>query len=153
MKIVEGKLIGHGYKPAIVASRFNSAIVDRLIDGAIDSFIRHGIEEEDISVYKVPGAFEIPLMIAQLLKKCSFDGIVTLGAIVRGETPHFDYIANETSKGIAQLAITSDIPITLGVLTTDTMEQAADRAGGKMGNKGAQSAVALIEMMNLYKQL
>ncbi len=153
MNIIEGKLIGKGFKLAIVASRFNSSVVNKLIDGAIDSFVRHGISKEDISVYKVPGAFEIPLIIAQLLKKQPFDGIVALGAIVRGETPHFDYIANETSKGIAQLAITSDIPITLGVLTTDTMEQATDRAGGKMGNKGSQAAGALIEMMNLYKQL
>jgi len=152
MNIIEGKLIGKGYKVAIVASRFNSIIVGRLIEGAVDSFTRHGIESDDIMLYKVPGAFEIPMAISRLLKKGGFDGIVSLGAIIRGETPHFDYIANEVSKGVAQLALTSDIPISFGVLTTDTTEQAIQRAGSKMGNKGFSAAAALIEMINLYKQ-
>ncbi len=153
MNIIEGKLIGKGYKVAITASRFNSIIVDRLIEGAADSFTRHGIESDDIMLYKVPGAFEIPMAISRLLKKGEFDGILSLGAIIRGETPHFDYIANEVSKGVAQLALTSDIPISFGVLTTDTTEQAIQRAGSKMGNKGFSAATALIEMINLYKQL
>ncbi|GMT43928.1 MAG: 6,7-dimethyl-8-ribityllumazine synthase [bacterium] len=152
MNIIEGKLIGKGYKVAIVASRFNSIIVGRLIEGAVDSFTRHGIESDDIMLYKVPGAFEIPMAISRLLRKSEFDGILSLGAIIRGETPHFDYIANEVSKGVAQLALTSDIPISFGVLTTDTTEQAIQRAGSKMGNKGFSAAAALIEMINLYKQ-
>ncbi|NOZ83264.1 MAG: 6,7-dimethyl-8-ribityllumazine synthase [Epsilonproteobacteria bacterium] len=152
MNIIEGKLIGKGYKVAIIASRFNSIIVDRLIEGAVDSFTRHGIESNDIMLYKVPGAFEIPMAISKLLRKSKFDGILSLGAIIRGETPHFDYIANEVSKGVAQLALASDIPISFGVLTTDTTEQAIQRAGSKMGNKGFSAAAALIEMINLYKQ-
>jgi len=153
MNIIEGKLIGKGCKVAVVASRFNSVIVDRLIEGALDSFTRHGIEEGNISLYKVPGAFEIPMTIARLLNKGGFDGILSLGAVIRGETPHFDYIASEVSKGIAQLALSSDIPIAFGVLTTDTTEQAMARAGSKMGNKGFAAASSLIEMINLYKQI
>ena len=140
-----------GQRWAIVASRFNQRITDRLVDGAIDTLIRHGAPKESIDIYWVPGAFEIPGIAAQLIKK-SYTAIITLGAVIRGETPHFDFVASNTAAGIARLAQESAIPVIFGVLTTDTMAQAEDRADGKSGNKGSDAALAAIEMADLLRQ-
>ncbi len=157
MKIREGKLSSKGLKIAIIISRFNSFYSERLLEGALDAIKRTGGSEDDVVVYKVPGSFEIPLVLKKIVekngKKNGFDGILTLGVIIRGETPHFDYIAAETTKGIAQVGINSSVPVTYGIITADTLDQATDRAGTKMGNKGFESAMALIEMINLYKEL
>ncbi len=155
MKVKEGKLSSKGLKIAIVISRFNNFFSERLLEGAIDAIKRTGGSEDNITVYKVPGSFEIPLLLKKLVEKKNkpFDGILTLGVIIRGETPHFDYIAAETTKGIANVGINSPVPITYGIITADTIDQATDRAGTKMGNKGFESAMALIEMINLYKEI
>ncbi len=160
MKVKEGKLSSKGLKIAIVISRFNNFFSGRLLEGAVDAIKRTGGSENNITVYKVPGSFEIPLLLKKLVKNNEgnnknekFDGILTLGVIIRGETPHFDYIAAETTKGIASVGINSPIPITYGIITADTIDQATDRAGTKMGNKGFESAMALIEMINLYKEI
>ncbi|MCD6578093.1 6,7-dimethyl-8-ribityllumazine synthase [bacterium] len=154
MRIIEGKFKGEGKKIAIIISKFNNIITEKLLNGAIDGLIRNGVSKENISVYWVPGAFEIPLLLSKLTRNNkNYDGIITLGAVIRGETPHFNYIASETTKGIAQIALHSDIPISFGVLTTDTVEQAIDRAGAKAGNKGFDAALSLLEMMDLYNNL
>ena len=152
-KIVEGKIVAKGMKFGIVASRFNDFISGRLIEGAIDTLIRAGADEKDIHVYKVPGAFELPLTAKKLAKSARFDAVICLGAIIRGATPHFEYISAEVSKGIASVGLEAEIPVVYGVLTTDTIEQAIERAGTKSGNKGADAAMAAIEMVDLFKKI
>lgn len=149
MNIYEGKLIGQGLKIGIVAGRFNEFIVSKLLDGALDGLIRHGINEEDIEIAWVPGAFEIPLIAKKMANTKKYDAIICLGAVIRGATSHFDYVCSEAAKGIATISLQSDIPIAFGILTTDSVEQAIERAGTKAGNKGYDSAVTAIEMANL----
>jgi 6,7-dimethyl-8-ribityllumazine synthase len=151
--VKEGKLIGKGKKVSIIASRFNDFITARLIEGAIDALTRHGIDENDITIYRVPGAFEIPPVAKRLVGSKKTDGIICLGAVIRGSTPHFDYVAAEASKGIAQVSLESACPVIFGVLTTDTIEQAIERAGTKSGNKGFDAAMAVLELMDLYAQI
>ena len=151
--IKEGKLDAGGMKFGIVAGRFNSFIVDRLLDGAIDALTRHGAKESDIDIYRAPGSFEIPALARRLVDSRSYDAVITLGAVIRGATPHFDYVAAEVSKGIGLLSLEAGVPVSFGVLTTDNVEQAIERAGTKSGNKGFDAAVAAIEMANLYKDL
>jgi 6,7-dimethyl-8-ribityllumazine synthase len=150
---VEGKLDATGAKPVLVASRFNDFIVSRLIAGAVDALVRHGADDHDITVVRVPGAFEIPQTVAMLARSGKFDMVIALGAVIRGSTPHFDYIAAEVAKGVAHTAIDAKIPVSFGILTTDTLEQAIERAGSKAGNKGAEAAMAAIEMANVLKQV
>ena len=152
-KIIEGKLDAQGLKVALLVSRFNSFVSDRLVEGAIDALLRHGAEKEDVVVVRVPGAFEIPPAAKQLADSGRFDAVVCLGAVIRGSTPHFDYVSAEVSKGVASVSMDSGIPVTFGVLTTDTLEQAIERAGSKAGNKGFDATLAAIEMANLYKAL
>lgn len=153
MNIINGQLVGKGFKIAIVASRFNEMIVSKLISGAEDALLRHGTNGEDISLYWVPGAFEIPPMAKKLVETEKFDAIICLGAVIRGATPHFDYVCAEVSKGIAQVSMQSKCPVMFGVLTTDSIAQAIERAGTKAGNKGFDAAVGAIEMINLYRSL
>jgi 6,7-dimethyl-8-ribityllumazine synthase len=150
---IEGGLDARGLKAALVASRFNDFIVSRLIAGAIDSLVRHGASEGDITIVRVPGAFEIPQAVSAMVRSGKHDVVVALGAVIRGSTPHFDYIAAEVAKGVAQTALQASIPVSFGVLTTDTIEQAIERAGSKAGNKGAEAAMSAIEMANLLKQM
>ena len=152
-KIIEGKIVAKGMKFGIVASRFNDFICGRLIDGAIDALIRAGAEEKDIAVYKVPGSFELPLTAKKLATSARFDAIICLGAIIRGATPHFEYISAEVSKGIASQGLETGVPVIFGVLTTDTIEQAIERAGTKSGNKGADAAMTAIEVVDLFKKI
>jgi 6,7-dimethyl-8-ribityllumazine synthase len=152
-KIVEGKIVAKGMKFGIVASRFNDFISGRLIEGAIDTLIRAGADEKDIQIYKVPGAFELPLTAKKLAKSARFDAVICLGAVIRGATPHFEYISAEVSKGIASVGLEAEIPVVYGVLTTDTIEQAIERAGTKSGNKGADAAMSAIEMVDLFKKI
>lgn len=151
--VIEGKLFGKGKKVSIIASRFNDFITARLVEGAIDALARHGVLEKDITVYRVPGAFEIPPVAKKLAAGAKTDGIICLGAVIRGSTPHFDYVAAEASKGIAHVSLEAQCPVIFGVLTTDTIEQAIERAGTKAGNKGFDAAMALLELMDLYAQL
>lgn len=152
-KIIEGKIVAKGMKFGIVASRFNDFICGRLIEGTIDALIRAGAEEKDIVIYKVPGSFELPLTAKKLAKSGRYDAIICLGAIIRGATPHFEYISAEVSKGIAVVGLETEIPVVFGVLTTDTIEQAIERAGTKSGNKGADAAMTAIEMVDLFKKI
>lgn len=151
--IIEGKLDAKGLRVGLLVSRFNSFVSDRLVEGAIDALLRHGAEKEDIHVVRVPGAFEIPPAAKQMAESGRFDAIVCLGAVIRGATPHFDYVSAEVSKGVASVSMEAGIPVAFGVLTTDTIEQAIERAGSKAGNKGFDAAMAAIEMANLYKAL
>jgi len=151
--VVEGRLSAEGFRFAIIVSRFNDFICSRLMEGAMDALVRHGSDEERILIIKVPGAFEMPLAARKLAQAGLYDAIICLGAVIRGATPHFDYVAAEVSKGIASVALESDIPVTFGVLTTDNLEQAIERAGSKSGNKGYEAAMAAIEMVNLFKEL
>ena len=151
MKIVEGNFDGKGVKVAIVASRFNEFITKELIGGAEDTLVRHNVNTDDIHVYRVPGAFEIPSVCVKLAKSGKYDAVITLGAVIRGSTPHFDYVAAEVSKGVASVAMQYNRPVIFGVLTTDTIEQAVERAGTKAGNKGSDAAMAALEMVSLYK--
>lgn len=151
-KIIEGKLLAKGMKFGIVASRFNDFICGRLIDGAMDALIRAGADEKDILVYKVPGAFELPLAAKKLAKTARFDAVICIGAVIRGATPHFEYISAEVTKGIASVSLDTEIPIAFGVLTTDTIEQAIERAGTKAGNKGWDAAMSAIEMVDLFRK-
>jgi len=151
--IHEGQLDGENLKLAIVVSRFNSFITGRLLDGAQDCLLRHGVMEDDINVFWVPGAWEIPAVAANLAQSRSFDAVICLGAVIRGETPHFEFVANENAKGIAQAGMNSKVPVVYGVVTTDTVEQAIDRAGTKSGNKGFEAAMTAIELVNLYEQM
>jgi 6,7-dimethyl-8-ribityllumazine synthase len=152
-KTVEGKLEAKGLKFAIIVSRFNDFICDRLLGGALDALLRSGASESDIQVVKVPGAWEIPLVSKRLAEQKRYDAIICLGAVIRGSTPHFDYVSAEVSKGIATVGLEHGVPITFGVLTTDSLEQAIERAGSKAGNKGFEAAQAAIEMANLMTQL
>jgi len=152
-KILEGKLQAKGLKFAVVVSRFNDFICDRLLGGALDALLRSGALESDIQVVKVPGAWELPLVAKKLAAKNVYNAIICLGAVIRGGTPHFEYVAAEVSKGIATVGLEHGVPITFGVLTTDTIEQAIERAGSKAGNKGWEAAQAAIEMANLVGQL
>lgn len=149
-KVIEGNYNGKGKKFAIVAGRFNDFITKNLVDGAVDAFVRHGVDEADIAVYKVPGAFEIPFGCKKVAEKGGIDGIVALGAVIRGSTPHFEYVSSECTKGVANVSLESGMPVIFGVLTTDTIEQAIERAGTKSGNKGAEAAMTAIEMANLF---
>ena len=153
MRTVEGKLIGEGLNFALVVSRFNSFITERLLEGALDSPRRKGVKDQDLTVVRVPGAWEIPLVAKKLAESGANDAVICLGAVIRGSTPHFDYVAAEVSKGIAQVTLESGVPIAFGILTTDTIEQAVERAGTKAGNKGFAAADAAIEMVNLLKDL
>lgn len=153
MKVYEGKLVSSSIKVGIVAARFNEFITSKLLSGAIDSLNRHEIPEENIEVAWVPGAFEIPLIASKMAKSGRYDAVICLGAVIRGSTSHYDYVCSEVSKGIAQVSLSSDIPVLFGVLTTDTIEQAIERAGSKAGNKGAECAVGAIEMVNLIREL
>ena len=153
MKILEGQLNSEGKKIVIVASRFNEFITSKLISGAVDMLKRHGTKEEDITLAWVPGAFEIPQVAKKIADSKKYDAIICLGCVIRGATPHFDYVSAEVSKGIATVALSSDIPISFGVLTTENIEQAIERAGTKSGNKGSDAALTAIEMMNLYSKL
>ncbi len=152
-RFIEGKLDASGLKFAIVVGRFNSFISERLLEGALDALLRHGAKEDDIVVSRVPGSFEIPLVTQKLAAAKKYDAIICLGAVIRGATPHFDYVASEVAKGIAQVSLQSGVPIAFGVLTTDTIEQAVERAGTKSGNKGFEAAVTAIETANLCKGL
>jgi 6,7-dimethyl-8-ribityllumazine synthase len=152
-KTLEGKLIAKGLKFGMVLSRFNSFIAERLLEGALDALKRSGAEEEDCAVARVPGAFEIPLAAKKMAKSGRYDAIICLGCVIRGATPHFEYIATEVTKGIAHLSLENEIPISFGVLITDTIEQAIERAGTKVGNKGFDAAMSAIEMANLMKEI
>ncbi|QXM06818.1 6,7-dimethyl-8-ribityllumazine synthase [Crassaminicella indica] len=151
MKIYEGKLIAEGLKFGIIVGRFNEFIGGKLLSGALDALKRHGVEEENIEIIWVPGAFEIPLVAKKMAKSKKYDGVICLGAVIKGATPHFDYVSNEVSKGIAHVSLETEVPVIFGVLTTDTIEQAIERAGTKSGNKGYDAAVTAIEMANLLK--
>ena len=153
MKTIEGKLIASKMKISVVASRFNEFITGKLLGGAEDAFVRHGGNADDLTVAWVPGAFEIPLVAQKMAQSGQYDAVVCLGAVIRGNTPHFDMVANESVKGIAQAGLQSGIPVIYGVLTTDSIEQAVERAGTKAGNKGFDAMTSAIEMVNLTKQL
>jgi len=150
-KFHDAKLIAEGKKFALVVSRFNDFITEKLLSGALDALIRSGAADEDIEVVRVPGAFEIPLVAKKMAKTNRFDAVICLGAVIRGSTPHFDYISAEVSKGVALVGMESEIPVIFGVITTDTIEQAIERAGTKAGNKGWSAAVAAVEMANLFE--
>ncbi len=150
-KFHEAKLIAEGKKFALVVSRFNDFITEKLLTGALDALIRSGAADQDIEVVKVPGAFEIPVVAKKMAKSNRFDAVICLGAVIRGSTPHFDYISAEVSKGVAMAGMESEIPIIFGVITTDTIEQAIERAGTKAGNKGWDAAIAAVEMANLFE--
>lgn len=153
MKIYEGKLVAQGTKIGVVAARFNEFIVAKLLNGCEDTLLRHGVAENDISVAWVPGAFEIPLIASKMAKSGKYDAVIALGAVIRGSTSHYDYVCAEVSKGVASVALNSDVPVLFGVLTTDTIEQAIERAGSKAGNKGSDCAQSAIEMVNLIREL
>ena len=154
MKIVEGKLqVQTGRKVAIINSRFNHIITDRLVEGAKDAYIRHGGNEEDLELILVPGAFEVPLALEKALASDKYDAVCCLGAVIRGATPHFDYISAEATKGVASMALKYSKPVSFGVLTVDTIEQAIERAGSKAGNKGGEAMLTVIEMLNLYSEM
>ena len=150
-KFHEAKLIAEGKKFALVVSRFNDFITEKLLSGALDALIRSGTADEDIEVVKVPGAFEIPLLAQKMAKTNRFDAVICLGAVIRGSTPHFDYVSAEVSKGIAAVSMEAEIPVIFGVITVDTIEQAIERAGTKAGNKGWSAAIAAVEMANLFE--
>ncbi len=151
--VYEGKISGEGKKIGVIVSRFNDFISDRLLSGALDALARHGTHDEDIDIVKVPGSFEIPLMAKKMAQRRKYDAIVCLGAVIRGSTPHFEYVSAEVSKGIALVSLESGVPVIFGVITTDTLEQAIERAGSKSGNKGWTAAVAAMEMASVVKSL
>ena len=153
MKLYEGKLVSNNIKVWIVAARFNEFITSKLLGGALDGLKRHNVEEDNIEVAWVPGAFEIPLIASKMAKSKKYDAIICLGAVIRGNTTHYDYVCSEVSKGIAQVSLSSDIPVMFGVLTTENIEQAIERAGTKSGNKGFDCAVGAIEMINLIREI
>ena len=153
MQTIEGALLGKGRKVAIVAARFNALIVERLVEGAVDQLVRHGVPSDDITLVRVPGAFEMPLVVRRLAQSGKFGGVVAVGAVIRGATPHFDYVAGECSSGIARAMNETGVPVGFGVLTVDSIEQALERAGTKAGNKGADAALTVLEMMDLLEQL
>jgi 6,7-dimethyl-8-ribityllumazine synthase len=151
--LIEGKLDAAGFKFGLVVSRFNSFICDRLVEGALDTLKRHGADEMNLTLIKVPGAFEIPLVAKKLAASGRYDALICLGAVIRGGTPHFEYVSSEVSKGVANASLDTGVPIAFGVLTTDNVEQAIERAGTKAGNKGCDAAMTAIEMVNLFKAL
>lgn len=154
MNIIEGNFIAKGKKFAIVVSRFNDFVVNALLDGAVDALKRHGgVNDDDITVVKVPGAYELPLAAQKVAEKNEFDAIIALGAVIRGGTPHFDFVAGECNKGLAQVALNASVPVSFGVITTDSIEQAIERAGTKMGNKGGEAALGALEMVNVLSQI
>ena len=153
VKKYKGSFDAKGHKIAIVVSRFNHFLTDKLLEGAVDCLARHGVKEENIGVYYVPGALEIPQTAAKILKKKKYDALITLGVVIRGATTHYEYVAGESAAGIAKLALNADIPIVFGVVTTENLEQAIERCGTKAGNKGWDAAMAAIEMINLNKQI
>ena len=153
MRTLEGKVVAREIKVGIVAARFNEFIVSKLVAGARDGLLRHDVKDEDIDLAWVPGAFEIPLIASKMAKSGKYDAVICLGAVIRGATSHYDYVCSEVSKGIASVSLTSDIPVMFGVLTTDNIEQAIERAGTKAGNKGYDCALGTIEMVNLVRQL
>jgi 6,7-dimethyl-8-ribityllumazine synthase len=150
---IEGKLVAEGKKFGLVVGRFNDFITDRLVGGALDALVRSGASDDDIDIVRVPGAFEIPLLAKKLAKKGGYDAIICLGAVIRGSTPHFDYVCAEASKGIAKVSMDAEIPVIFGIITTETIEQAVERAGTKAGNKGWSAAMAAIEMANLMESV
>ncbi len=152
-KVLEGNISGEGLRFAVVVSRFNDFISSKLVEGALDALIRHGARDGDLSVVRVPGAFEIPFTAKTLVGSGRYDAVVCLGAVIRGSTPHFDYVAAEMSKGIAQVGLEGNVPVSFGVLTTDNLEQAIERAGSKAGNKGWDAAMAAMEMVQLQKAI
>ncbi|MDQ0189698.1 6,7-dimethyl-8-ribityllumazine synthase [Alicyclobacillus cycloheptanicus] len=153
VRVLEGNLLGQGLKVGIVVSRFNEFITSKLLAGALDALKRHGVDENDVEVAWVPGAFEIPFVTKQMAQSGKYDAVIALGAVIRGSTPHFDYVAGEVAKGVASVGLTSNTPAIFGVLTTDTIEQAIERAGTKAGNKGWEAAASAIEMANLTRAL
>lgn len=153
MKTIQGELQAKGLRFGIVVSRFNDFITSKLLEGALDALLRHGCREEDINIVKVPGSFEIPLVAKKLALKGSFDAVICLGTVIRGATPHFEYVASEVSKGIASASLETGVPMAFGVITSDTIEQAVERAGTKSGNKGFDAAMTAIEMAQVIKQL
>lgn len=153
IKTYEGQLLVKGARFCIVASRFNSFIVDHLVAGAVDALLRHGARKEDIHLVKTPGAYELPLAVQKAAASKRYDAIVAVGAVIRGSTPHFDYVAGECVKGISSISLKHDIPVAFGVLTVDTIEQAIERAGTKAGNKGAEAALSAVEMVDLLNQM
>jgi 6,7-dimethyl-8-ribityllumazine synthase len=152
-KVYQGNLIGTGLKIGIVVSRFNEFITSKLLDGALDALNRHGVDDEDIEMAWVPGSFEIPIAADRMASSGKYDAVICLGAVIRGATPHFDYVAAESSKGIAQVGLKTGLPVIFGVVTTDTIEQAIERAGTKIGNRGADAAESAIEMANLFRSI
>ena len=154
MKLFEGKLVApEGMKVAIVASRFNEIIVKKLLDGAVDGLVRHGVKDDNITAVWVPGAFEIPVIADKLASSGKYDAVVAVGAVIRGATSHYDYVCNEVSKGVAQVGLKNGIPVLFGIITTENIEQAIERAGSKAGNKGYDCALSAVEMVNLMKKL
>nr|WP_319542175.1 6,7-dimethyl-8-ribityllumazine synthase [uncultured Pseudodesulfovibrio sp.] len=153
MKTVEGQLNAQGLKVAIVAARFNDFIVDRLISGAVDYLVRHGGNEDNLTLVRLPGAFELPIAAQKLARSGDYDGVLVLGAVIRGATPHFDYVCNECAKGVAQASMESGVPMGFGLLTCDSLDQAIERAGSKGGNKGVEAASALLETIRVLEQL
>jgi 6,7-dimethyl-8-ribityllumazine synthase len=152
-KVLEGQLAAQGLRFAIVVSRFNSLVTQRLLEGALDALRRHGADDDAITVVYVPGSFEIPLAAKRLAQSGAFDAVICLGCIIRGDTPHFEYVASEAAKGIAQVALETGVPTIFGVVTADTLEQALERAGAKAGNRGFEAAMTAMEMANLMRQL
>ena len=152
-KVIEGKLLAQGLKFGIVLSRFNDFMGQKLLEGALDALKRHGVLDEDIEIVRVPGAFEIPITVKKMAKSGRYDALIALAVIIRGATPHFDYVAAEATKGIAQVQLETGVPIGFGVITADTIEQAIERSGSKAGNKGWQAAIAAIEMANVLRQI
>lgn len=153
VKVIEGDFVPQKARYGIIAARFNGFIVESLVAGAVDALKRHGVEAEDIEIVRVPGAFELPLVTQSMAVNGDYDAIIALGAVIRGSTPHFDYVAGEAAKGLSSIALAHDIPVIFGVLTTDTIEQAIERAGTKAGNKGAEAAISAIEMVSLLGKL
>ena len=153
MNVFEGKVVSEGMKVGIVAARFNEVIVSKLVAGAQDALVRHDVKEEDIDLAWVPGAFEIPLIASKMAKSGKYDAVIALGAVIRGSTTHYDYVCSEVSKGIANVSLNSDIPVMFGVITTENIEQAIERAGTKAGNKGYDCALGAIEMVNLIRNI
>lgn len=153
MNVIQGNVIGNGMKVALVASRFNEFITSRLLSGAEDGLVRHGVDGADIDAYWVPGAFELPLLGQKLAKSGKYDAVICLGAVIRGSTSHYDLVCNETAKGIAQASMQTGVPVLFGVITTENIEQAIERAGTKAGNKGSECAQGAIEMVNLIRAL
>jgi 6,7-dimethyl-8-ribityllumazine synthase len=152
-RVIEGDLLARDLRFALVAARFNDFVVEPLLRGALDALRRHGVAEKQIEIVRVPGAFDLPIVVRKLALSRRYDALVALGAVIRGQTPHFDYVAGECAAGLSRIALESGVPIAFGVLTTDTVEQAVDRAGGKAGNKGADAALTAIEMASLLRRL